>query len=350
MPPAWPVRLRQEVWAALALALAMTLTLVLAPGTAAAAAPAPDAVDVPALAEAATSCPPAAMMPPLPGAQRPVAAAATDRGFLWRIEKGGHASWLYGTLHVGKADWLIPGPRVMSALRQADTIALELDPLDTTSMQGMLAPGDPQRLAEVMTTGRAARLERQWKAACVGNEGGARARLRPLLQVTVLALLAGRVEGLYGDFGIDAMLAGVARGARKPLVALETVESQLALLTADTAEEEATQIDQALDELESGRLRGRLSQLATMWADSDLAMLGRYAEWCDCLQTPAERKQMAQLLDQRNPHLADGIEALHVGGKHVFAAVGSLHMVGATGLPELMRQRGFKVTLLVPAR
>jgi len=32
-----------------------------------------------------------------------------------------------------------------------------------------------------------------------------------------------------------------------------------------------------------------------------------------------------------------------MGGKQVFAAVGSLHMIGPMGLPALMAQRGYRV-------
>jgi uncharacterized protein YbaP (TraB family) len=44
-----------------------------------------------------------------------------------------------------------------------------------------------------------------------------------------------------------------------------------------------------------------------------------------------------------NPGLARNIDALHAEGKRVFAAVGSLHMVGPLGLPALLRERGYKV-------
>ena len=52
---------------------------------------------------------------------------------------------------------------------------------------------------------------------------------------------------------------------------------------------------------------------------------------------------MKRLLDDRNPGLAASIDALHAGGKQVFAAVGSLHMIGPNGLPALLRKRGYKI-------
>ena len=49
------------------------------------------------------------------------------------------------------------------------------------------------------------------------------------------------------------------------------------------------------------------------------------------------------MLDARNPGMAAGIAALHESGQKVFAAVGSLHMIGPSGLPALMAHRGYRV-------
>jgi len=45
----------------------------------------------------------------------------------------------------------------------------------------------------------------------------------------------------------------------------------------------------------------------------------------------------------RNPPMATSIEALHAAGRRIFVGVGILHMVGDTGLPRLLQQRGFTV-------
>lgn len=298
---------------------------------------------------AAPACPPSAEARLTPQVLEQARRRPVDRGYLWRIEKDGRTSWLYGTLHLGRAAWVVPGPRIALALRQADTVALELDPLDTEAMQPLLAPGDPVRRAEVMTPARADRLDRQWAAACAREPGNAHLKLQPILQTTALAGYVARADGLYTDFAIDTVLAGYARRAKLPLVALETVQTQLALFTADSAREEIEQVDDALTELENGKLRQRMLELADMWSRGDLPRLSDYERWCECMQTPAERAMMKKLLDDRNPHLADGIAALHDRGQRVFAAVGALHMVGPQGLVTLLGQRGFTVTQVVPA-
>jgi uncharacterized protein YbaP (TraB family) len=71
--------------------------------------------------------------------------------------------------------------------------------------------------------------------------------------------------------------------------------------------------------------------------------MSHFNEWCECLDTEIEREMMKRLLDDRNPNLAEHIDAIHKSGKTVFAAVGSLHMFGSIGLPALMQKRGYRV-------
>ena len=58
---------------------------------------------------AGASCPPVAEKPTAEALQA-AARQARDHGFLWRISKDGRTSFLYGTMHVGKLDWAVPGP------------------------------------------------------------------------------------------------------------------------------------------------------------------------------------------------------------------------------------------------
>lgn len=54
-------------------------------------------------AAATAACPPPTV-PPTAEQAATWAAKATDRGLLWRISKGGHSSYLFGSLHIGRAD------------------------------------------------------------------------------------------------------------------------------------------------------------------------------------------------------------------------------------------------------
>ncbi|CAN7664744.1 TraB/GumN family protein [Acidovorax sp. LjRoot118] len=293
----------------------------------------------------ATACPPAAT-PIGPADAEAARRDDRDRGLLWRIEKDGRTSWLYGTIHAAERGWVLPGPAVREALRRADRIALEVDLMDpavagglaTAVMPGPNTPPLPEPLAK--------RLRVQSEALCAD---AALARLRPEIQLMSLVGLAARTAGIDPAYGIDLFLAGLARAMDKKVVSLESAEAQIALLVSDDPAKVARTMDEGLRQLEGGQARKIIATLTRAWADGQLETLRNYGDWCDCLKTAEDRADYARIVEGRNPALAAGIAAQHAAGHAVFAAVGVLHMVGPEGLPALMAAQGFRVTRVPPA-
>jgi uncharacterized protein YbaP (TraB family) len=285
------------------------------------------------------SCPPP---PPAPSAEQVQAAqaAARDRGLLWRLSKDGRVSYLFGTIHVGKVQWSFPGPTLSHALARSDVLALELDlsdPALAQRLQAAIASGPMPALPAALRR----RLDAQIAAACI--PAGALQGLHPVLQVVGLTLLAARQDALEAAYAQELMLAAEAHAAGRRIVSLESVEQQLqALLPAQAALTQAL-LDQALDQLERDRVSPTLRRLAEAWADGDLATLEQYASWCECADSEDQRALLRHLNDERNAHLAEGIDTLHAQGHRVFAAVGALHMTGPQALPKLLAQRGYTV-------
>lgn len=290
-------------------------------------------------AEAPRVCPPEARSPS-PTQIAEGMQAARDRGFLWRATRDGRTSYLYGTVHVGRPEWMFPGPAVLGALRSSDVVALELDVLDPDLVRRLrdgMAPRPDRILPEALTV----RLRTQLQAACLPDE--LLTSTSPEMVATTLTMMSARTAGLDPTYAVDAVYAGLARGLKKPVSSLETPELQLKLLLGDTPEETQGAVESALRELESGSAPPMVTRMAQIWADGRLGELERYETWCECLETDADRVQMRRLLDDRNPGLADHIDAIHASGRSVFAAVGSLHMVGRVGLPNLLAERGYRV-------
>lgn len=274
--------------------------------------------------------------PPLPA---PSGAKPVDRGLLWSVTKDGRRSWLYGTMHVGRTDWWLPGPKTTAALQASDVLALELDPGDPQVQrdlaQAMAAPA-PALPAELR-----ARLAKQAERACI--DGALFATLHPGMQATLLALAEARRVGLDAGYGSEQSLTQWARGAKRPVVSLETVALQARVLMPDDPASLKTLAEQTLEPLEAGEGTVVMERLAQAWERGDEAQLADYERWCRCVKTEADRAALRALNDDRNPGLADRIAALHGDGKRVFAAVGALHMTGRQALPRLLAARGFAV-------
>lgn len=292
----------------------------------------------------AGACPPVASAPSAAALQA-AQEAAVDRGFLWRITKDGISSHLFGTLHLGRLEWAVPGPRLREALNEAAVIALELDLTDSNTLQQLQAgmatpPGEPPLPAALQQ-----QLARETAAACL--PAGALDAQHPVLRAVTLSVLAARWDGLDAGFSQEAVIAGYAQGMNLPIVALERVATQLDALLPKTPAERQRSLEQALNQLQSGATRRSVRRLSQAWADSRLDQLEGYERWCECITSDADRQMLRRLNDDRNPGLADAITRLHAQGRPVLAAVGAMHMIGAQALPRLLAERGFTVERLV---
>ncbi len=285
------------------------------------------------------ACPPAPAKPTEEAVQSAIH-NARDHGYLWRISKDGHTSYLYGTIHLGKFEWVYPGPTVTAALRDTDTMALELDMMDP-AVRERANKGFASLHSNALPAALEQRMRKQAEALCVPYE--AIAKIPPEMQIAVLSIMESRWEGLDASYAIDVFLAALGHKAHKNMVSLETPEFQIQTLLMHTPQETAAVVESALDDMEKNQSRKMLKRLADAWEQGNYTEMDHYEEWCECLKTDADRAMMKRMLDERNPAMAERIDALHQSGKQVFAAVGSMHMFGPAGLPALLEKRGYKV-------
>ena len=282
--------------------------------------------------------------PPLPQPSAALLAQAQaqahNHGFLWRISKDGHHSYLYGTLHVGKLEWMFPGPELNQALQASTAMALELNMRDETLMRQLQA-GMSASTAAPLDESLQQRMGQEARRSCV--PWASLQRVRPEFQIMVLTLAVARMRGLEAEYSAESVLSSYAASSKKTVVSLESVDEQLHSFLASDTDDMQHFVDEGLSDLENGDALQLLSTLADVWAGSDFQRLNNYALWCKCLKTPSDKAAMTRLLDDRNPVLAHRIDRLHAAGDTVFAAIGALHMIGAAGVPERLRRMGYQV-------
>jgi uncharacterized protein len=269
---------------------------------------------------------------------------AKDRGFLWRISKGGHTSYLYGTVHTAKLGWIFPGRTVRAAFDASDRLAVEVDFMDPDVKQRVAkserAPENNLPLPDPLLK----RIQTFAERVCFPLSDLDKWPLR--LKLTALALHMSRYDGLLPEFGIDAQLSELARDTGKPVVSLEGPER----VKVDDASDRIVLATEEIEGLESGRTRELGLRIVEVWAESRYDDFLRYKEWCECFDTDADRRHWGRFTEDRNRIMALGIDALHEMGHGVFAAVGYAHMVGDRGLPGLLEQMGYQVEFVVFAK
>ncbi|XHS79236.1 TraB/GumN family protein [Burkholderiaceae bacterium UC74_6] len=280
--------------------------------------------------------------PPAPSV---TAKSKPDHGMLWRISRDGHSSYLYGTLHLGRSEWLVPGPGLTKAWAETQVLATEVDMSDPAALSASISAAKKDDLpAAKFTPAQAQQLMAAVTAACVpAAYVTALSSEHPILQLTTLSALMAKRDGLEIGFGQDFVLTSLAVNNHRPVVGLETAAEQMKALTTASPADMATMINESLKELEDKASRQAMVKLSVAWADGDLDTLAHYEQWCNCANSPAAREWLRRLNDGRNGPLAERIAALHAKGKPALVAVGALHMTGPKALPTLLAAQGFKV-------
>jgi uncharacterized protein YbaP (TraB family) len=294
---------------------------------------------LPAAQAAELGCPPVVQMPTAEQIQE-ARTAAKDRGALWRLRKDGRVSYLYGTVHVGKLAWAAPGPQLQAAVGATEVLAVEINPMDPGFMAEVQASQAKAAKLE-LTSAEQARLDAEADAACVPR--AALAALHPVMQAITYVSLSGRRDGLDPAFAQEAVLLGAAQALKRPVVALESVADQMAVLLPANADESRAMLNETLDSLKTQESRTTLRRISQAWERGDLEAMDSVAKLCDCVPSAQELKLARRLNDDRNPGLAERIAQEHAKGKPVLAAVGTLHMTGPKALPLLLQERGFEV-------
>lgn len=262
---------------------------------------------------------------------------ARNAGFLWRIEKDGRTSWLYGTIHLNHIDYAKPGPQIMLGMRSSDVLAVEINPYEPHKPSSVAHSSVIQLSAEQLD-----RVSKAYARECLALNAtsvSAAAVTLPLL------LTQAQRKGLLAGYSPDSRLAQIAQRTGKPIVQLETLEQQLALLAPKSQADFDAAFQLTLTEFESGKMQSDLAELNQAWRESAWQTFVKLEQ--DMTSSQPEFAQ--RLLDQRNVQMAQKIDALHQEGKRVFVAVGALHMAGKAALPKLMQERGYSVST-VPLR
>lgn len=280
------------------------------------------------------------------GGSSPDPAAASATPFLWRVTGPSGSGWLYGTMHVSDPRATTLPPVLEEALTAAASLHTEIEPgLAAAALlheRGNLPPGT--RLKE--------RLPPQLHQRLIGYlesrrlRGDEFERFRPWFATLMLGQIDA-VELLRHGPPLDDLLRSRALAAGKSFSALETVEEQVAALSAGSEQEHVHLLDVALTRLESDRRTGRnrVRELFETWLRGDESALLRLRDDGLDLTDPIQAAWWDAILVQRNLHMAERADRLLRADPAAppLIAVGTLHLVGADSVVELLRARGWQV-------
>lgn len=276
--------------------------------------------------------------------------AAPPRGLLYKLSKGTQRAYLFGTIHVGKADFFPLDWTTTQALAESSELAVELDALQadriSAALQRHAILPPPKTLATVLPPELSRRLNTQLDALNVPRDSVQ--GLKPWMATLTLALSAYQHYGYSFEYASDLYLTALAKGLEKPVVELEGAEEQFQIFDRLSHQDQLVFLDESLKYLENGDMPEDVQSIIGAWLGNDAVALQNSVLKSYRDHPRSSRWFKPKLFSERDVRMAHKIDRMLVQGRTPFVAVGALHLVGADGLPALLRKRGYHVESIYP--
>lgn len=265
----------------------------------------------------------------------PMAAPAEHPLLLWRVEREGKASHLFGTCHMGVGlDYALPDPHG-AALDQARVVYTEADldlsnPARIVSLLWSEGPGLSERLPDA-----------DWRAIATAVRATLPAPLFEHMEAWALAGMiplatGGDAASTMAAESMDVSVQKRATARNIPVKHVETLEEQAALLGGL---EETFLAALVPSDPEKGRAVSEALTALCFAADTRGA---------DVITEPGDPASEVMLGARNRAWVPKLLPELTEGG--VFVAVGAGHMLGDDGLLALLRAEGFTLSQLTTTR
>lgn len=267
----------------------------------------------------------------------PALAQPSYQGLLWQVEKGGHSSYLFGTIHSDDARVTrLPAP-VLKALQQSKRVYTEMD-MDVASMMVLSAA---MILPEGESLSDHVPAELIGKVEAAMNERGIPPELTQRFQPWAVMVTLNMPEQDSGQF-VDLVVIEQAKRADILHIGLETVQEQLELFEGMSRQEQLTMLEDTVKHLDE--LDEMFEQMLQAYLARDLDALMRISEESMTgLDPEMVQRFMQKILYDRNQRM---VKRMMPGLRQesIFVAVGALHLPGEGGMIDLLRKQGYKVS------
>lgn len=264
--------------------------------------------------------------------------------------RGTTTIYVLGTLHVGDPNDYPPNqpfrPPILGALAASPTLALELSPDDLLVSQDDVSKYGvcrreclPRLLPEPLWHKLAMRL-RDNPAALDEIK-----RMRPWLASLLVETYDSLSAGLQTEYGTEAQLQNVYLRTRGKIVGLETLSEQMRAFTGLSLAQQREMLAQDLVQTPAENVAD-VQTLHRLWQVGDADAI---AAWQTAKSEKLARDERVsnsidnKIVYERNRRFVARMLLIAAPNKPVFVAIGALHLGGAKGVLQLLRQHGFVV-------
>lgn len=261
-------------------------------------------------------------------------------GLFWKATSGDKTAWVLGSVHLGSKEMYPLPAAIEDAFSRASTVLVEVDinKVDPkVTNQFVLSKGIYQGddgLSKHVSQETLDALH----AFCeqYNMQAGALERLRPWLVSITVTLLPLQKMGMTTALGIDKYFLDKAKDSKK-VESIESAEWQFDLLSSIPENLQEKYLSNAVKQ--AARLNETAKEMQDTWIEGSAEKLD--AILARSSREPAELQR--KLREDRNPRMADALEACVKRDESCFLIVGAAHTVGKDSVVSLLEKKGFKL-------
>jgi uncharacterized protein YbaP (TraB family) len=267
--------------------------------------------------------------------------AATGKSFLWKVHSGQKVLYLAGSVHALGADSYPLSAAYESAFNSSGTLVEEINLAEAEQLAAaplLLSKGlytDGRTFESAVGKDTATLVATRLKTTGIPME--MIRTMKPWMVMLLITAFEAQKAGLDAALGLDKYFFDKARAASKPVLALETAESQIDRFDKMPETLQEQMLRSTLTELDSQQ--NSVAAMINAWKTGDAAAL----EKMSLSSFDGYRGAFSSLIVERNNNWVPQIEACMAKPQPCFVVVGAAHLIGPDGLLTLLKKKGYKI-------
>lgn len=273
------------------------------------------------------------------------------RGNHWIARKGDQSIHVIGTMHLDDPRWAPVMAAVGPVVAASDRLFVEMTDEDQLEMQRALA-NEPEKV--FITEGPTLPdllPEDDWKALTAamaerGLPGFMVAKMQPWMQALMLGMPGCAISNPeLAKRGLDMRLMHIARDAGVPVASLEGFDELYALIADGTIEE---QLDMLMASLPfASDSEDQFATTSALYFEQKTAAAWEFARVISYQRSDLPPDEIEALLSEFKTKLLDTrnrawmAHILEAPERQITVAVGALHLMGETGVLNLLAEAGY---------
>jgi uncharacterized protein YbaP (TraB family) len=264
------------------------------------------------------------------------------KNFLWRAESGINKVYILGSIHLAKKELYPLNETIEDAFRDSSVLVVEvnLNNMDPLTIQRKLTGRGMyygnQTLKDHLSAETYALLAE--KLAALDSDISLMNRYKPWFLALSLGTFQALKLGFDPKYGIDQHFLRMAKRDNKKILEFESFDYQLSIFDGFGDREQELFLFSTLLELDT--IESEINSLFSAWKTGDAVSLERILN-----KSLKENPEILPIYDvlftKRNKNMVSKIEGFLKDSDNYFVVVGAGHLVGRTGIIQLLSKKGY---------